>query len=485
MRCLRISLPLGLLILTALSAHWRAVFAAEPPAEPGQQQSPSALHRGPSLMAPAIVESSEESAAKADANADPPPRSPAAEKTDEDPAGDSPEKPEPAPAEAPAAEAGSDAKATEPQPLPELSKEMAAFRDRIRRTLGRYYQQPVSSDANTADDILHFCLAFGCEAEIRHGNGKINGIGCLCWNYACGGYRLLLAGNEGIVARIGYGFQSRPSQLLAVLAQTAVPESYELRVGDRRGTVADLVEHEKRTCRQGEDQAMKLVGLAVYVRDGAPWKNEAGEEWSLEKLLKAELDRQVPLDDRAATDRLLALSYAMERQTRSSGPQADEYEKAQQLVADFQRQALSAQNSDGSWHPKFFAAKGTSRDTMGTLRSTGHILHWLAYSLPDSQLQTAEMLRGVHYVNTSLESLLSRWSFASASPQDMSTVAYAIRALMTYDRRVFRPHDAKQPPASAAPPANKQAHSAAPAPESQARSAARPQSTRRAPSRRR
>lgn len=483
MRWLNASSLFLLLTVMFLSPESTGAVGAEPGTPPETQAAPAP---GPALTASPPAEPLKEHAAEP--GTEPSPDMQEAEKPSDAEAGDATETTEPDAMDAPEEAAGAGGKAAEPEQLPELSKEMAAFRDRIRRTLGRYYQQPVSTSTNTADDILHFCKAFGVGTEIRHGNGKINGIGCLCWNYACGGYRLLRAGNEGIVPRIGYGFQTRPSQLLAMLGQTAVPETYELRVDERQGTVADLVEYEKRTCREGTDQSLKLVGLAFYVRDGAAWKSDTGEEWSVERLLKSELDRTVPLDDRAATDHLLGLTYALQRRERSGQPLSSEYERAQKFLADFHRHALSVQNSDGSWNPKFFTLKGTSRDTMGSLHSTGHILHWLSCSLPADQLQTAEVIRGVHYLNTNLEGMLSRWSFTSAPPQDVSTVAHAIGALMTYDRHVFHPHDAKEPPASAAPPANKQARSAAPAAppaKQQERSAVRPQSTRRAAPRRR
>ncbi len=332
----------------------------------------------------------------------------------------------------------------DPEPLPELSKEMAAFGDSIRRTLGRYYQQPVSTSDNTVNDVIHFCLAFGCQAEIRHGNSRINGVGCLCWNYSCAGYHPLRAGSQGIVPAIGYGFQTHPAQLLAMLGRASVPETYELRVGQRRGTIADLVEHEKRACRSGTDQSLRLIGLAYYIRDDQTWRNGLGEEWSLERLLQEELDRTVAVDDRGVADRLMGVSFALQRRRKAGRPLDGDDQRAERFLNEFYRRALSSQNSDGSWHAEFFARRGTSRDTVGSLRSTGRILEWLAYWLPDDQLQTDEVLRAVAYVNSALARQLPRWKVVSASPQEMATTAHALAALMTYDRRVFRPYDRRE-----------------------------------------
>ncbi|NUQ63927.1 MAG: hypothetical protein HUU20_15725 [Pirellulales bacterium] len=266
---------------------------------------------------------------------------------------------------------------------------------------------------------------------------------------------MLRAGNDGIVPRVGYGLQDQPSQLLAVLGQTAVPETYELRVGQQRGTVVDLVNHEKLTCRSGTDQSLKLVGLACYLRDDESWKNESGEEWSLERLLQEELDRSVALDDSAATNRLLGLTYALRRRARSQRPRDGQYARAEAFLDEFHRHALSLQNSDGSWHPRFFASRGESRDTIESLRSTGHILHWLTISLPDSRLQTAEILRAVNYLDNQLAGLVARWNTTSATPRKMDAVAHALGALTTYDQRVFQPYDTRPQTTNSAAAAEK------------------------------
>jgi hypothetical protein len=292
---------------------------------------------------------------------------------------------------------------------------------------------------------MEFCLAFGVDAQVRHGNQQINGLGCLCWNFSCAGYKPLLADETSIMPRVGYGFQGYRSQLLAVLGQAAVPDSYELRVGQRRAAVADLVEYEKRTCRSGVAQAHKLIALACYVEDGKTWKNNLGEDWSIERLLREELDRSVARDSCAVTDQMMGLSYAILRRQSSKLPIEGQYARAQGLLDQFVEYALDAQNSDGSWHRSYFAMRGGSRDTVGMLDSTGHIAEWLVCWIADEKLTDPRIVRSVGYLTSALETQLSRWGVASTSPRDMSAVAHAAHALVIYDRRVFRPHDAKKP----------------------------------------
>ncbi len=129
---------------------------------------------------------------------------------------------------------------------------------------------------------------------------------CLCWNYPCAGYQPLTMIDGHVSARLGYGLQSRPSQLLAALALARVPASYPMRVGDSMRSVADLVESEKLSCRSGADMSLKLVGLAYYI-DAAPWKNDLDQEWSLEKIIKEELEQTYACPRRRGIGLLIGL----------------------------------------------------------------------------------------------------------------------------------------------------------------------------------
>jgi hypothetical protein len=350
-----------------------------------------------------------------------------------------------------------EAKADEPKAAPAtppaLSKEMVALRDLARRSLARCFQLPIDTSVNTPLEVMEFCVPFGVDAQVRQGNQRINALGCLCWNLPCAGYRLLLADENAVVPRLGYGLQEYPGQFLAVLGQAAVPPNYEIRVGKRRAAVADLVEYEKRACRTGTDQAHRLLGLACYIQEDKPWKNELGDEWSLARLLTEELNRGVALDNRAVTQRLLGISYAMERRRQSKLSMDGAYARAQRFLDEFANYALSAENADGSWHSSFFAFRGASRDATGMLYSTGHILEWLAYWLPDEMLNDPRIVRSVGYVAAALDAQLTRRGLASSSPREIGAVTHAAAALMNYDRRVFRPYDPQKP----APEAEKKA----------------------------
>jgi hypothetical protein len=330
---------------------------------------------------------------------------------------------------------------------PSLSKPMSELRDRVRQTLGLCYRLPVNTRDSTPAEIMDFCAGFGCYAEITDAatGKKINGVGALCWNYSCAGYQLFMPNTNAPVARVGYGLQRQPGEMLAFLAMAMVNPDYEMRAGTFRGTVADLVAQEKLTCRSGSNLSLKLLGLSYYVADDGTWKDQAGQEWSIERLIGEELDRKPDVSSPDVTNRLLGLSFALHRRAKRGLPIEGVYQRAQDHVSQYQPYALDLQNADGSWNSEFFALKGPSSDFTGTVRSTGRILEWLAFSLPEDRLQEAKVVRSVNYLADLLGKQAPSWNLASLTPRDIEAVMHAVHALSIYDQRVFSPFDAQTP----------------------------------------
>jgi hypothetical protein len=326
----------------------------------------------------------------------------------------------------------------------ELSPSLAALRDRVRRTVAVQRQQPFNTRENTVADIAHFCLALGCEAEVLNvgQNGqKVNGITCLCWNLPCGGYEPLMFYEGHLAPRVGFGYQEAPGQLAAVLALSHVPADYPARAGETVRTVADLIESEKLACRSGADLSLKLIALSFYVQEPT-WKNSLGEEWSIQRMVKQELNRPMINSAQRASLRLLGLTCALERQARNKAPIEGELLRAKKYVEESQDYALRGQNGDGSW------GRADGRDYAATLASTGHVLEWLVSSLPAERLEAPEVVKAVEFVDSLLSSQRYRGSVASLSSQEIGAVMHAAHSLVVYDQRVFQPFD---PPAAAVP----------------------------------
>jgi len=349
--------------------------------------------------------------------------------------------------------AESEPEAGGPPPV-ELKPELAALRDRVRPTLAAFQRDPLDAGQHSPTELIDACLPFGCRTELLHRGvrgGKINGITCLCWNYPCAGYTLLTLAQGRIAARLGYGFQQHRGQLLAMLAFARVKPDYPLRVGEEMRSVADLVEYEKLACRSGTEMSWTLVGLTRYAADQT-WQNDLGETWSVERIVGEELSQPIVEATDGGTHRLLGLSYAVRWQQKHDKPLTGQFDRAAQFLRQFEDHALSAQNADGSWGPSFFAARSASRDPRTQLYATGHVLRWLAYSLPEERLSDPRVVRSVDYLNR-LVAGQSRTSRSYArSTRELHGLMCGLHALAIYDQRVFQPADPPAQPAAHAAP---------------------------------
>lgn len=321
-----------------------------------------------------------------------------------------------------------------------LGGEMLALRDQLRRSVAQVYARPLNTRDHLPAEIIAFCEAFGHTAEILPATGSgqpVNGVGALCWNYPCGGYRLLRIDGSDIIARVGYGYQRRPGQFLAMLAGNGVPPAYEIRIDQRKATVADLVAAEKAACLEGSDLSGVLFGLAFYTEPGETWQNAQGDAWSVERLVHKELDRTADPSSVAVIDRLAGLSFAVARIGDEKWADASLAARVKAHIAECQEFALRLQNNDGSWHPDFFARQGPSNDPAGSLRATGAILGWLAFSLPEERLSDPRLVRSLQYVNQQIASRASPRMAAPASTLEVLAVTSGVRAISLYDARYF------------------------------------------------
>ena len=139
---------------------------------------------------------------------------------------------------------------------------------------------------------------------------------------------MLTHSRDHVAARIGYGYQEHPGEFLAMLALSRVPAEYPVRVGKDTRSVADLAEAEKLACRSGSDLSLELIGLSYYV-DEPEWKNDLGETWSIERIIREEIGQPVVTAPEGGLNRLMGLSYAVARRAKRGRPIDGQFKRAE------------------------------------------------------------------------------------------------------------------------------------------------------------
>jgi hypothetical protein len=322
--------------------------------------------------------------------------------------------------------------------LPPLSRQLLSLRTRVRAVLKGYYRKPLNSRQHDPWEVMHGMLAYGVHSRIRSGgpNGEpITSVGWLCYNKPCKGQTLLYVTPSGeLRAKYGVGLQGHLGQFLAMLAQCHVSADYPIRVGKHEFTIHNLIEAEKKTCYPKSELTFKLLALQYYGDLNDRWVNDQGVEWNFPRLVREELAQPIRGAACGGTHRLSGLALTVRARIRRGEPLDGEYLRAAEFVKKYQMYAFRLQNRDGSLSTSWFRGAGDDDDIDRRIKTTGHILEWLCYSLSDEELRDQRTIRAVTYLANLMYNNYDRdW--------EVGPMSHATHALLLYDQRVFQPFD--------------------------------------------
>ncbi|MES1213120.1 MAG: hypothetical protein ABUL64_00900 [Singulisphaera sp.] len=319
-----------------------------------------------------------------------------------------------------------------------LTPRMSMLREQVRETLGYYHNKRLNTRDHNPWEVMHSIVAYGASSNLSR-NGPdgppVNAVSWLCWNGDCKGTRLLEVVEGKVAARKGPQVQGHPGQLLAILAQSSIATNCPIRVSGQNFTLDDLIESEKLGCQTGMELTFKLIGLSYYLDIDSRWKNSTGQMWSIERLVREELSQPIVGAACGGTHRLMGLAYAVRKRETSGRPMTGEFRRAQKYLEDYHRYTFTKlQNPDGSFSTEWFKAPGARPDLGRRIQTSGHILEWLSYSLPESELQSPRVVKAVEYLSGVLHSGINQdW--------EVGPLGHALHALAIYDSRVFKPLD--------------------------------------------
>ncbi len=328
--------------------------------------------------------------------------------------------------------------------LTPLTPQLIALRRQVRDVLTSYYPKHLNTREHSPWEVMHGIIAYGVRAQLfleQPGGQKANAIGWMLFNGPMEGEQIFTMSGGKIVARKGPGLQGHYGQLLAILAQSHLQRDYPMKIQGRSFTLEDLIQHEMSDCEAGTELTFKLIGLAHYLDSDATWRSQNGQTWSISRLLHEELKQPIRGAACGGTHRLMGYSYSINRRAKQDKPIDGEFLRAATFLRDYHRYTFSLQNSDGSFSTEWFARRADKPDVDRKLKTSGHIIEWLAFSLSDANLRDARMIRAVDF----LSGIMAR---DKEHAWEVGPVGHAIHALALYDRRVFQPHDQQLPVAA-------------------------------------
>jgi hypothetical protein len=168
-----------------------------------------------------------------------------------------------------------------------------------------------------------------------------------------------------------------------------------------------------------------------YLGTEASWTSDRGQTWDIAKILSIELAQPVNGAACGGTHRLMAISYAVAKRKLEGGTMDGPWARADKYIKDYHRYTMTLQNRDGSLSSDWFRQRADWGDVDRRVQTTGHILEWLAFSLPDDSLEDPRIVRTVTYLTQTLSQ--DRYRDWEVGPK-----GHAIRALRLYHERVFQ-----------------------------------------------
>jgi hypothetical protein len=314
--------------------------------------------------------------------------------------------------------------------ISDFSPANAAMRKAINECLNYYLTHPENVAKRGPWALMHAALPFGVETEVIAGNRKVNALGWMCYNGVCAKQRIFQPTKQGFRTNVGPGVQGHEGQFLAILAQSKVQSDYPIIIGNRRYTIADLVKYEMATCREKSELTFKLIGLSHYLEPNQRWRDNRGQTWNLEKMVAEELAQPVIGAACGGSHRLMGLSYAIIKRQQAGLPLDGHWKRADLFLNDYVNYAMSLQNQNGSFSTEWFEGRGSAADLERQVQTTGHILEWLIFTLPDEHLQSPRIQKSVQFLLDSVGKDPERaWPIGPRG--------HALRALALYNQRVF------------------------------------------------
>ena len=312
----------------------------------------------------------------------------------------------------------------------ELTPELLELRDRLRKCLAIYYYKPENVAIRSPWGAMHAMIAYGVDSELIVGNRRVNAIGWLNYNGVCNNQNLFHLSGGKLQAKIGPGVQGHAGQYLSMLAQSKVKTDFPMLVENQKLTVADLIEHEKLTCRPATELTFKLISLVHYLKSDEKWKSNDGQDWTIERLIQEELKQPIIGAACGGTHRLTGFSYAVRKREIRKEPFDGQWLRAQKFIQDYHKYAFYLQNPDGSFSTSWFVGRADNGPPSRRLETTGHITEWLSFSLSKEELTKPEMIKSVSYLTNLLtEHRDMNWS--------IGPLGHGLHALAIYDERVF------------------------------------------------
>ncbi len=242
----------------------------------------------------------------------------------------------------------------------------------------------LSTDVNSPWQMMHGLLALRREFQVSQ-DGKI--VSGLDWVSSGPMYdsepwfeKTQHGGRAHPYSR-PWAFEGHANQFLAILSMSALPLDHQFLTPKGPITIAQMVQHAKKTISSKDEPTWTLWALSRYLPSAAAWRNLDDENWSIERLVSIQTGKPLKGSACGGTHGLFALAHARNVYLRTGQPIRGVWLEAEYKIRRHINTARVQQNSNGMLSSNYFRGREYQQDFNKRMASAGHILEFLMISL--------------------------------------------------------------------------------------------------------
>jgi hypothetical protein len=284
--------------------------------------------------------------------------------------------------------------------------------------------------------IFHGILGVGSTATLTDPllGFKWNAVDYIAGGGALRGLRLIPT-PFGVDVETGEQFvsQGHQDQFIAEMAECGLLADKEFTVHGKKYTLRDFARNSQMRARVDGSQELSwtIIVVGQYLGTDLEWTNSYGEKLRYEDLVRFEVNANVEQAACGGTHRLFGLQWAYNLHLRNGGKTEGVWKDVVDEQVRYQVRAKQMQNADGSFSTEFFRERSNDvGNKQLRMNTTGHILEWLAYSLPESELRKP-------WVVDAVNSLARMFLEIANDPMESGSLYHAVHGLRLYHERVY------------------------------------------------
>lgn len=323
--------------------------------------------------------------------------------------------------------------------VPEIPKIVDPLDKLVDEAIEVSHRRMLSTEIHTPWQIAHGILALRWEYTLYQNKKRVRAIDWVSTGPNFRNRPWFIStenGGKGHPFTEPYAFEGHPNQFLAFYAMAGLPLDHKFKAENKTITISSMIRNAKAEVNTDEEITWTLWAFSRYLPWDTEWVSKKGEQWSMETLVRVQMQSNPTKSACGGTHGLFALASSVNNYMKDQKQLRGTWLEANMRVRQYIEYARSMQNRDGSFSANYFEGPEYASDVNKRVSTTGHTLEFVMEGLPQNKLNETWVRNAVARVARDLIDY-------KAQPLEPGGMYHAIDSLVIYRERT-RPKYAAQ-----------------------------------------